>query len=109
MDFLVQSAWAAAPAGQPSFIATILPFVILIAVFYFLLIRPQTKRAKEHREMVSALKANDEVVTGGGILGRIKKVGDAWLTLEVADGVELKVRKDSVSALMPKETYKNAD
>lgn len=80
--------------------------ILLIAVFYFLLIRPQTKRAKEHRQMIEALKKGDEVVTGGGVLGRIIAVGDNFVQVEVADGVQLKVQKQSVASLMPKGTIK---
>ncbi len=70
MDFLISSAWAqGAPAGQPDALTSFLPLIIIFAVFYFLLIRPQTKRAKEHRKMVSELSAGDEVVTSGGVLG----------------------------------------
>jgi preprotein translocase subunit YajC len=78
----------------------------LIVVFYFLLIRPQTKRAKEHKQMVEALKKGDEVVTGGGVLGRITDVGDNFLQVEVADGVQLRLQKHSVASLMPKGTIK---
>lgn len=107
MEFLINSAWAA-PASQPGLLQTILPLVVIFAVFYFLLIRPQTKRAKEHRVMVSALNAGDEVVTGGGILGRIRQVDEQFITLEVSNGVELKVQRHTVGALMPKGTYKGA-
>jgi preprotein translocase subunit YajC len=73
-----------------------------------MLIRPQSKRAKEHRAMLAALAAGDEVVTSGGILGRVVEVGDNFVTIEVADGVQLKVQKGQVAALMPKGTVKSA-
>lgn len=83
-------------------------FIILIFVaFYFLLLRPQSKRQKEHRKMVEALAKGDEVITNGGILGRVTQVGEQFLTVEAADGIELKVQRSSVSALMPKGTMKN--
>ena len=106
MEFLIQSAWAA-PAGQPSVIQSLLPLVIIFAVFYFLLIRPQTKRAKEHRAMVSALNVGDEVVTGGGILGRITKVEEQFVMLELNSGVEVAVQRHTIQTLMPKGTHES--
>jgi preprotein translocase subunit YajC len=83
-------------------------FIILIFVaFYFLLLRPQSKRQKEHRKMVEGLSKGDEVVTSGGMLGRVADVGEQFLKVEVADGVQLKVQSSSVSTLMPKGTIKN--
>jgi preprotein translocase subunit YajC len=83
-------------------------FIILIFVaFYFLLLRPQSKRQKEHRKMVEGLSKGDEVVTSGGMLGRVTDVGEQFLKVEVSDGVELKVQRSSVSTLMPKGTIKN--
>ena len=86
----------------------LLPFVLIIVVFYFLLIRPQQKRQKQHREMVSNLKKGDEVVTNGGTLGRITNVGDNFISLEIADGVEIKVQNQAVQLMMPKGTIKDA-
>jgi preprotein translocase subunit YajC len=77
-------------------------------VFYFLLIRPQAKRAKEHKAMVAALAVGDEVVTAGGILGRVTETGDQFLTVEFAEGVRVKVQRHTVSAVLPKGTLKNA-
>jgi preprotein translocase subunit YajC len=85
-----------------------LPLVIIFALFYFLLIRPQNKRQKEHREMVAALEKSQEVVTGGGVLGKVTEVSDLWVTVVVAEGVTLKVQKSTITALMPKDTIKNA-
>jgi preprotein translocase subunit YajC len=82
--------------------------ILIFVVFYFLLIRPQSKRAKEHRKMVAELKAGDEVVTSGGVLGRITEAGEQFLKVEVADGVELKVQRTTVSMVMPKGTFKGA-
>jgi preprotein translocase subunit YajC len=82
--------------------------VLIFAVFYFLLIRPQTKRAKEHREMVAKLAAGDEVVTTGGILGRISEVGEHFDPLQVSGGVAIQVQKFQVAQLMPKGTLKGA-
>jgi preprotein translocase subunit YajC len=96
-----------APASQPDPLTSFLPLILIFVVFYFLLIRPQTKRAKEHKKMVSELKNGDEVVTSGGLLGRITEAGDQFLKVEVADGVELRVQRATISAVMPKGTYKS--
>ena len=77
-------------------------------LFYFLLIRPQTKRAKEHKKMVSELANGQEVVTGGGLLGKVTEVGETWVTVEVADGVSLKVQRSTISGVMPPGTVKSA-
>lgn len=109
MDFLISSAWAqAAPAQQPDALTSFIPLIIIFVVFYFLLIRPQTKRAKEHRKMVSELKVGDEVVTSGGVLGKISDAGDQFLEVEIATGVTVKVQRSTVSMVMPKGTYKSA-
>lgn len=107
MSFFISDALAAAPAqGQPDAIMSFLPLVLIFVVFYFLLIRPQTKRAKEHKKMVESLAKGDEVVTNGGLLGRITDVGENFVQLKVADNVEVKVQKQAVATLMPKGTGK---
>ncbi|MGC8521284.1 MAG: preprotein translocase subunit YajC [Steroidobacteraceae bacterium] len=110
MNALIPTAWAAAaaPAAGGSQLAPLLVMGAFIVVFYFLLIRPQQKKAKEHQMLVSKLAPGDEVVTGGGLLGRISEVGEHFVTLEVAEGVRLKVQKAQVSTLMPKGTLKSA-
>ena len=109
MDFFITPAWAqAAPGSTASTLGTILPLVLIFVVFYFLLIRPQTKRAKEHREMVGKLTAGDEVVTNGGILGRITEVGEHFVTLEIAKNTAISVQRFQVAQLMPKGTFKGA-
>jgi preprotein translocase subunit YajC len=109
MDFFITPAMAqAATGGTASSLTTLLPLVLIFVVFYFLLIRPQTKRAKEHREMVGKLAPGDEVVTTGGILGRITEVQDQFITLEIAAGVAITVQRFQVAQLMPKGTYKGA-
>ena len=85
-----------------------LPLVLIFVVFYFLLIRPQTKRAKEHRAMVAALEVGAEVVTNGGILGKITEVSEQFVTLEIAAGVNVKVQRHAVSQVLPKGTLKSA-
>ena len=81
---------------------------LLFVVFYFLIIRPQSKKQKQLQKMIASLNKGDEVVTNGGTLGKITKVGDSFLTLEVADGVEIKVQRNAVAQLMPKGTYKSS-
>ena len=109
MDLFINTAWAQdAGAASGGAWMQLLPLVLIFVVFYFLLIRPQTKRAKEHKDMVGKLQAGDEVVTNGGLLGRISEVGDNFLALEIADGVTIKVQRFQVSQLMPKGTIKGS-
>jgi len=111
MSFFISDAMAQAGQAaqqQPSLIASLLPLVLIFALMYFLLIRPQSKRAKQHREMVANLSKGDEVVTNGGLLGRITALGETFLTVELADGVEVKVQRQSVASVMPKGTIKEA-
>lgn len=109
MEWLIPSAWAQAAGGaQPNAFLQLLPLILIFVVFYFLLIRPQAKRAKEHKAMVAALGAGDEVVTSGGILGRIVETGEQFLTVEIAEGVRVKVQRHTVSSVLPKGTIKSA-
>jgi len=109
MSLLISDAYAqAAPAAAPNSTMSLLMLPLMLVVFYFLLIRPQQKRAKEHQAMLAKIATGDEVVTAGGILGRVTEVGDSFLTLEIADGVRIKVQKSQVSQLVPKGTYKSA-
>jgi preprotein translocase subunit YajC len=110
MDFFINTAQAQAvggAGGQGILSALMLP-VLLLMVFYFLLIRPQNKRAKEQKEMLSKVAAGDEVATTGGILGKVQEVGDQFLTLEVANGVSIKLQKFQIAQVLPKGTVKNA-
>ena len=106
MGFFISDAMAAAPQGQGDALTSLLPLVFIFIVFYFLLIRPQSKKAKEHKQMVEALAKGDEIVTNGGLLGRITKVGDNFVELEVAEGVTVKVQRQAAASLMPKGTIK---
>ena len=109
LSFLIQNAVAQQAAGTPSAemgVMNLLFPIILIGAFYFLLIRPQTKRAKEHKQMIETLKKGDEIVTGGGLLGRITEIGENFVQVEIAEGVQVKVQKQAVSSLMPKGTFK---
>lgn len=99
---------AAGAAGAPG--AAVFDWVLIIGMmvlFYFFLIRPQNKRAKEHRELVSALAKGDEVVTAGGMLGKVTKVTDDYVVIEIAQNMEIKVQKQSVQATLPKGTIKS--
>jgi preprotein translocase subunit YajC len=110
MSFFIPEAYAQAaaqPASPASAMFQMLFLGGLFVVFYFLAIRPQRKRQKEHAEMVSALAKGDEVVTSSGILGKVIKVEDDFVVLQVADNVELKFQKASVSAVLPKGTLKS--
>ena len=108
MDFLISSAYAqtAAPGAGPNALMSFLPLVILFGIFYFMLIRPQMKRAKEQRTMISALAKGDEVLTNGGLLGRIEDIADQFVTLEIAPNTVVKLQKQAISAVLPKGTLK---
>lgn len=107
MDFLISPAWAQ-QAQQGGGMQLLIMIGVFFLIMYFLLIRPQQKRAKEHKNLVSSLAKGDEVLASGGILGKIAEVGDSFITLEVQDGVKIKVQKQSVSSVMPKGTVKHS-
>jgi len=106
MNFFISDALAAAPEAQADPLTSLLPLVFIFVVFYFLLIRPQSKKAKEHKQMVEALAKGDEVVTSGGLLGKLVKVGDNFVELELADGITVKLQRNAVANVMPKGTIK---
>ena len=110
MSLLISDAHAQAAGGAMGGggLGQIVLLVVFVAVFYLLLIRPQQKRMKEQQAMLSRLATGDEVVTAGGMLGRITEVGDPFITLEIADGVRIKVQKSQITQLMPKGTLKSA-
>lgn len=110
MSLIIPDAMAAAPAGggQAGGSQFLIMMVILFGIMYFMIIRPQSKRAKEHKAMISALAKGDEVVTNGGTLGRVTKVGEQFVSVEIADGVEIKVQRAAVASVMPKGTIKSA-
>ncbi len=110
-EFLIPSAYAqaAAPAAGGGLGMSGLLFpIVLIAVMYFLMIRPQMKRAKEHRAMLEKLAKGDEVITNGGIAGTVTEIGDNFVTVEVADNVRVRVQKAAVGNVLPKGTLKAA-
>jgi preprotein translocase subunit YajC len=107
MSFLIQDAWAQGTAAPSDPLFSMLPLVLLFVVFYFFLIRPQSKRQKEHKEMVAKLAVGDEIVTAGGVLGRVTEVGDQFVQVEVADGVRIRVQRHTIGGVMPKGTIKS--
>lgn len=110
LDFLVSPA-AAQAAGGPapaSPLMSLLPLIVLFVVFWFLLLRPQMKKAKEHRELVAKLQKGDEVLTSGGLAGRIEDLGESFVTVEVAEKVNIKVQRGAITAVLPKGTLKSA-
>src|ERR1700733_8425290 len=111
MDFLINSAYAQAAGGaasSPTMITTLALPALLLVVFYFLLIRPQCKRAKEQQEMLSKVAVVGDIATAGGILGKVTEVGDQFLSVEIADGVNVKLQKFQVAKVLPKGTVKSA-
>ena len=109
MDFLISSAYAqAAGAAQPSPWSPLIMMPVFVAVFFLFVIRPQMKRAKEHRALISAISKGDEVVTNGGILGRVDEVGESFLSIEISSGVTIKMQKNAIAAVLPKGTLKSA-
>jgi preprotein translocase subunit YajC len=111
MNPFISDAMAQAPAGAPaggSPMSMMIFMGIFIVIFYFLLIRPQQKKAKEHQAMLAKIAAGDEVVTAGGILGKVVETGDQFLTIEIADKVHIKVQRFQVASLVPKGTLKGA-
>jgi len=96
----------AAPSGDQGYIG-LLPIVLMFVLLYFLMIRPQMKRAKETKSMIEALQKGDEVITAGGVLGRISKVSEAYVTVEIAANTEVSVQKVAVQTLLPKGTIKS--
>jgi preprotein translocase subunit YajC len=103
-----QTAPAAAAAGgdMQSTLMSMLPLLLMFAVLYFVMIRPQMKKQKEHRAMVDALAKGDEIVTAGGMLGKVSKIGDAYIGVELAAGVEVQMQRQAVVQVLPKGTLK---
>jgi len=96
-----------AAAGAEGSLMSFLPIILMFVVLYFLMIRPQMKRQKEQKSMMEALAKGDEVVTAGGVLGKVTKVADAYVTVEIAEGTEIVVQKAAVATLLPKGTIKS--
>ena len=109
LDLLIAPAYAqAAPAASPSMMSSLLLPIVLIGVMYFMMIRPQMKRAKEHRGMLEKLAKGDEVITNGGIAGTVTDMGEHFITVEIADNVRIRVQKAAIANVLPKGTLKSA-
>jgi preprotein translocase subunit YajC len=107
--FISQAFAQAAPAasgGAENSLISLLPIVLMFVVLYFIMIRPQMKRQKEHKAMIEAIAKGDEVVTAGGLLGRVSKMGETYISLELAPNVEVQVQRSSVVQVLPKGTVK---
>jgi preprotein translocase subunit YajC len=110
---LISNAYAQAAAGATTSdsLMGLLPIIIMFVILWFLMIRPQMKKAKEHQKMVGELQKGDEIVTQGGVAGRIVKIGESFMTLEVSEGkagpIEIVVQKNAIGALLPKGTLKS--
>jgi preprotein translocase subunit YajC len=100
------AAAAAAGGDMQSSLMSMLPLVLMFVVLYFVMIRPQMKKQKEHRAMIDALAKGDEVVSGGGILGKVTKLGESYVSLEVASGVEIQIQRSAVVQVLPKGSIK---
>ena len=101
-----QTAPAAAGGDMQSSLMSMLPLVLMFVVLYFVMIRPQLKKQKEHKAMIDAIAKADEVVTAGGILGKITKLGDSYVGLEVASGVEVQIQRSAIVQVLPKGSIK---
>ncbi len=101
-----QTAPAAAGGDMQSSLMSMLPLVLMFVVLYFVMIRPQMKKQKEHKAMIQALAKGDEIATAGGVLGKVSKIGDSYLTLEVAAGVEIQLQRSAVVQVLPKGSLK---
>lgn len=108
LEYFINNAWALDGSSTPGGSASgLFMFAILFLVFYFFLIRPQMKQDKEHKKLVAELSKGDEIVTSGGLLGRISQVGENFIVLDIAKDLQVKVRKQSVTSVMPKGTMKS--
>ncbi len=106
---LISNAYAqtAAAAGPMDSVMQFLPIILMFAVLYFLMVRPQMKKAKEHKALIDGLGKGDEIVTQGGMAGRITKVGDDFISVEIAEKVEIQIQKPAIAMVLPKGTLKN--
>ncbi|WP_373975213.1 preprotein translocase subunit YajC [Chitinibacter sp. SCUT-21] len=103
----ITPAFASAAPAEPNTLMSFLPMIVIFVIFWFLMIRPQQKKAKEHQAMLSALVKGDEVTTSGGLVGRIAKLSDQFVTLEVADGVEIVIQRAAIGQRLEKGTLKS--
>ena len=103
----ISQAWAQGAPAQGGGMESMLLIVVMFGVLYFLMIRPQMKRAKEQKAMIEALQKGDEVVSAGGILGKISKINENYVTLEIAQGVDIQMQRSAIQVVLPKGTIKN--
>jgi preprotein translocase subunit YajC len=112
MSFLISDAYAAAPVAaspaQAGGFNTIIMMGVFVLVLYFIMLRPQQKRAKQQRDMLTSLAKGDEIITGGGLLGKITHIGEQFITVSIAETTEIKIQKSAVAAVVPKGTMKSA-
>ena len=108
LDLIISPAAAQAAPAQGSPISLLVMMVLFFAVFYFMAIRPQMKRAKEHRNLLAGLSKGDEVLTNGGVAGRVEELGESFVSVEIAAGVTVKIQKNAITAVLPKGSLKSA-
>jgi preprotein translocase subunit YajC len=106
LDFLISPAYAQSAPGPTSTLMQFLPLVFLLVLFYFMLIRPQMKRGREHKEMLGKLAKGDEVITTGGLAGTVREIGENFVTVEIATGVNVKMQRSAIGSVMPKGSLK---
>ncbi|MGD9841939.1 MAG: preprotein translocase subunit YajC [Steroidobacteraceae bacterium] len=110
MDWFISTAAAqtTGAAAQPNPIMSMLPLLLIFVVFYFMLIRPQSKRAKEHKAMLATLESGTEIATAGGVIGKVMEVGEHFVTVEIASNVLVKIQRNTISQVLPKGTIKGS-
>ena len=106
---LINEAWAQSVVPGGADLWSMMPIVLMFIVLYFMMIRPQMKRAKDLKAMIDALQKGDEVVAAGGVIGKISKISDSYITLQIADNVEIRVQRPAVQLVLPKGTIKGID
>jgi preprotein translocase subunit YajC len=104
---LISPAYAQAAIGGDSGFIGFLPIILMFVLLYFLMIRPQMKRAKEHKQMTEALQKGDEVITSGGVLGKITRIGETYVSIEIAPDTEVQLQRSAIQTLLPKGTIKS--
>lgn len=104
-NFLISPAYAQAAAESPNLLMQMLPLVFIVVIFLLLIIRPQIKRTKQHRELIASIAVGDEIVTAGGLLGRVTSVGDSFVKVQLVEGVIVVLQKHSVAQVVPKGTF----
>ena len=109
MSFFISNAMAAAtsPGAQPDGSFSLIMVAAIFVLFYFMLIRPQNKRAKEHRQLVSKIQKGDEIVTSGGLLAKVSSIDDSFIKIIIAEGIEVCLQRNSVTSVLPKGTFKS--